>query len=164
MADMPLSEVIRSSLESIRQVLDTNTIIGEPIQVLGDTVIIPISKISVGFASAGAEYSGKKEVKNPKFGGGGGTGVTLTPLCFLVATAGGDVKLLNVDANSGYNGNEGYVGIVNAIDELLNKAPGMVEKVKDMFTSDKSDADPSDKNRESGANESRRADTKTEKE
>lgn len=143
MADMPLSEVIRSSLESIKKVLDTNTIIGEPIQVLGDTVIIPISKISVGFASAGAEYSGKKDVKDPKFGGGGGTGVTLTPLCFLVATSGGNVKILNVDANSGYNGNEGYVGIVNALDELINKAPSMVEKVKDMFAKDKPDEDAS---------------------
>lgn len=136
MADMPLSEVIRASLESIKKVLDTNTIIGEPISVLDDTVIIPISKISVGFASAGAEYSGKREVKNPKFGGGGGTGVTLTPLCFLVATRGGDVKILNVDANSGCNGNEGYVGIVNAIDELIRKAPGMVDRVKDMFAKD----------------------------
>lgn len=145
MADMPLSELIRSSLENIKQVLDTNTIIGEPIQVLEDTVIIPISKISVGFASAGAEYSGKKDVKTPKFGGGGGTGVTLTPLCFLVANRNGEVKMLNVDANSGYNGNEGYVGIVNAIDELINKAPGMVEKVKDMLSKDKEKSKEQDK-------------------
>ena len=62
--------------------------------------------------------------------------MTLTPLCFLVATRGGDVKILNVDANSGYNGNEGYVGIVNAIDELIRKAPGMVDRVKDMFAKD----------------------------
>ena len=49
--------------------------------------------------------------------------------------------MLNVDQNSGYNGNEGYVGIVNAIDELLNKAPGMIEKVKDIFTKDKKEED-----------------------
>lgn len=144
MAEMPLSEVIRASLENIKKVLDTNTIIGEPISVLDDTVIIPISKISVAFASAGAEYSGKKEVKNTKFGGGGGTGVTLTPLCFLVATRGGDVKILNVDANSGYNGNEGYVGIVNAVDELLKKAPGMVEQVKGLFGGDGKEPEEAD--------------------
>lgn len=141
MAEMPLSEVIKTSLESIKNVLDANTVIGEPITVLEDTAIVPISKISVGFASAGAEYNGKKEIKNKNFGGGGGTGVTLTPICFIVVNRSGEVKLLNVDSNTGYSGNEGYVGIVNAIDELINKAPGMVEKVKDMFSKEKEDSE-----------------------
>ena len=141
MADMPLSEVIKTSLENIKNVLDANTVIGEPITVLEDTAIVPISKNSVGFASAGAEYNGKKELKNKNFGGGGGTGVTMTPLCFIVVRRDGEVRMLNVDQNSGYNGNEGYVGIVNAIDELLNKAPGMIEKVKDIFTKDKKEED-----------------------
>ena len=141
MADMPLSEVIKTSLENIKNVLDANTVIGEPITVLEDTAIVPISKISVGFASAGAEYNGKKELKNKNFGGGGGTGVTMTPLCFIVVRRDGEVRMLNVDQNSGYNGNEGYVGIVNAIDELLNKVPGMIEKVKDIFTKDKKEED-----------------------
>ena len=136
MADMPLSDVIRTSLENIKKVLDGNTVIGEPITVLEDTAIVPVSKISVGFASAGAEYNGKKEPKTKNFSGGGGTGVTLTPVCFIVVNRSGDIKMLNVDANSGYSGNEGFVGIVNAVDELINKAPGMVEKVKDMFAKD----------------------------
>lgn len=140
MADMPLSEVIRTSLEAIKKVLDANTVVGEPMTVLDDTVIIPISKIAIGFASAGAEYGGeksseneKKEAKTKNFGGGGGTGVTLTPVSFLVVRRDGEVRMLNVDANSGYTGNDGYVGIVNAIDELINKAPGMVDRVKGMF-------------------------------
>ena len=137
MAELPLSEVIKTSLENIKKVLDANTVIGEPITVLDDTAIIPISKISVGFASAGAEYSGKKELKSKNFGGGGGTGVTMTPVCFIVVNRNGEVKMLNVESNSGYNGNEGYVGIVNAVDELINKAPGMIEKVKDIFSKDK---------------------------
>lgn len=134
MAELPLSEVIKTSLENIKKVLDANTVIGEPVTVLEDTAIIPISKISVGFASAGAEYNGKKEQKSKNFGGGGGTGVTMTPLCFIVVNRSGEVKMLNVEANSGYSGNEGYVGIVNAVDELINKAPGMIEKVKDIFS------------------------------
>ncbi len=139
MAEMPLSDVIRTSLENIKKVLDANTVIGEPITVLEDTAIVPISKISVGFASAGAEYNGKKELKTKNFGGGGGTGVTLTPVCFIVVNRSGEVKMLNVQSNSGYSGNEGFVGIVNAVDELINKAPGMVEKVKDMFAKDDED-------------------------
>jgi sporulation protein YtfJ len=136
MAEMPLSDVIKTSLENIKNVLDANTVIGDPITVLEDTAIVPISKISVGFASAGAEYNGKKEIKSKNFGGGGGTGVTLTPICFIVVNRSGEIKMLNVESNSGYSGNEGLAGIVNAVDELINKAPGMVEKVKDMFAKD----------------------------
>ena len=60
--NMPLSEVIRSSLENIKKVLDTNTVMGDPVTVLDGTVIVPVSKISVGFASAGTEYNGRKEL------------------------------------------------------------------------------------------------------
>jgi sporulation protein YtfJ len=136
MAEMPLSDVIKTSLENIKNVLDANTVIGDPITVLEDTAIVPISKISVGFASAGAEYNGKKEIKSKNFGGGGGTGVTLTPICFIVVNRSGEIKMLNVESNSGYSGNEGLAGIVNAVDELINKPPGKVEKVKDMFAKD----------------------------
>ena len=59
--NMPLSDVIKTSLENIKNVIDTSTVIGEPITVLEDTVIMPVSKVSVGFASGGAEYNGKKD-------------------------------------------------------------------------------------------------------
>ncbi len=136
---MPLSEVIKSSLENIKKVLDSNTVVGEPITVLDGTTIIPVSKISVGFASAGAEYNGNKELKTKNFGGGGGTGITLTPVCFIVVDKNGETKMLNVDSNSGYSGNEGLVGIVNGVDALIDKAPGMVEKIKGMFKKKKDD-------------------------
>ena len=130
---MPLSEVIKSSLESIKKVLDSNTVMGDPITVLDDTVIIPVSKISVGFASAGAEYNGNKELKTQNFGGGGGTGITVTPVSFIVITKDGEARMLNVEQNSGYSGNEGIVGVVNGVDELLDRAPGMIEKIKGLF-------------------------------
>ena len=130
---MPLSEVIKSSLESIKKVLDSNTVMGDPITVLDDTVIIPVSKISVGFASAGAEYNGNKELKTKNFGGGGGTGITVTPVSFIVITKDGEARMLGVEQNSGYSGNEGIVGVVNGVDELLDRAPGMIEKIKGLF-------------------------------
>lgn len=133
MADMPLSEVIKSSLESIKKVLDSNTVVGEPITVLDGTVIVPVSKISVGFASAGAEYNGNKELKTKNFGGGGGTGITVTPVCFIVITKDGETRMLNVEQNSGYSGNEGIVGVVNGVDELLDRAPSMIDKIKNLF-------------------------------
>ena len=131
--NMPLSEVIKSSLESIKKVLDSNTVMGDPITVLDGTVIVPVSKISVGFASAGAEYNGNKELKTKNFGGGGGTGITVTPVCFIVVTKNGETRMLNVEANSGYSGNEGIAGIVNGVDELLDRAPGMIDKIKNLF-------------------------------
>ncbi len=132
MADMPLSDVIKTSLENIKTIIDSNTVLGEPVTVLDNTAIIPVSKISIGFASAGAEYSGKTDAKTGnKFGGGGGTGITLVPIAFIVVNKDGDVKMLNVDANSSVN--EGYVGMVNAIDSFVDKAPGMVEKIKTIF-------------------------------
>lgn len=131
--NMPLSEVIKSSLESIKKVLDSNTVMGDPITVLDGTVIVPVSKISVGFASAGAEYNGNKELKTKNFGGGGGTGITVTPVCFIVITKDGEARMLNVDSNSGYSGNEGIVGVVNGVDTLLDRAPGMIDKIKNLF-------------------------------
>lgn len=145
--NMPLSDVIKTSLENIKNVIDTSTVIGEPITVLEDTVIIPVSKVSVGFASGGAEYNGKKDnqAKNPKFGGGGGTGLTVNPVAFLIVNKSGDVRMLNVDENSGYSGNEGYVGMVAALDEFINRAPDMLEKFKFMFgkkKNEKQDEEP----------------------
>ena len=130
---MPLSEVIRSSLENIKKVLDTNTVMGDPVTVLDGTVIVPVSKISVGFASAGTEYNGRKELKTKNFGGGGGTGITVTPICFIVINKDGEARMLNVEANSGYSGNEGIVGVVNGVDELLDRAPGMIDKIKNLI-------------------------------
>ena len=131
--NMPLSEVIRSSLENIKKVLDTNTVMGDPVTVLDGTVIVPVSKISVGFASAGTEYNGRKELKTKNFGGGGGTGITVTPICFIVINKDGEARMLNVEANPGYSGNEGIVGVVNGVDELLDRAPGMIDKIKNLI-------------------------------
>ena len=141
MADMPLSDVIKTSLENIKTIIDSNTVLGEPVTVLENTAIIPVSKISVGFASAGAEYAGKADAKSGnKFGGGGGTGITLVPVAFIVVNRDGEVKMLNVDTN--LTGGEGYVGMVNALDSFVDKAPGMVEKIKTIFK--KEDAEKTD--------------------
>ena len=81
-----IPEIIRSSLDSIRSMVDANTIIGDPIEATGGTVIIPVSKISVGIASGGVDYNGKDQAPamRQNFGGGGGTGLTVTPMGFLV--------------------------------------------------------------------------------
>ncbi|MBO7405663.1 MAG: sporulation protein YtfJ, partial [Clostridia bacterium] len=73
-----IGEIAKTSLDSIRSMLDANTIVGDPIETASGTTIIPISKISVGYASGGVDYAAKKDVSNKpnNFGGGGGTGLT----------------------------------------------------------------------------------------
>ena len=95
-----LQEIIQSSLENIRSMIDANTVIGNPISTPSGTVIIPVSKISMGFASGGMDFNGKNEeamrARLQNFGGGGGTGLSIAPVGFLVVGADGSVDMINV--------------------------------------------------------------------
>ena len=129
-----IPEIIRSSMENIRSMVDANTIIGDPIEVKGGTVIIPISKVSVGIASGGVDYNPKKDAqpRPQNFGGGGGTGVSVTPVGFLVCGNDGDVEFLNVS-------NKGKPDPVDQIFDFVEKAPEIIAKVKDIFAKEKED-------------------------
>jgi len=95
MTEHPIQGMMDTTLERIREMVDASTVIGDPI-VTGDTTIIPVSKISYGFASGGSDFPTKQE--KDCFGGGGGAGVSVTPVAFLVISGAG-VQLLHVDAN-----------------------------------------------------------------
>lgn len=139
MADTPISEIIRSSLENIKKVADTNTVIGEPINVMDTTVIIPVSKVSVGIASGGSDFGGKKTEKAmtmKNFGGGGGSGVSVVPIGFLVVNAEGEVKFLNIGENSGFAGGK-VSDALATIDSLVDKAPDYISKISDMISAAK---------------------------
>jgi sporulation protein YtfJ len=131
-----IPEIIRSSMENIRSMVDANTIVGEPIAATGGTVIIPISKISVGIASGGVDYNPKKEAqpRPQNFGGGGGTGVSVVPVGFLVCDKDGDVEFINVS-------NKGKPDPVDQIADFVERTPDIIAKIKDIFTKDKSDAE-----------------------
>ena len=125
-----IPEIIRSSLESIRSMVDANTVVGEPIIAAG-TTIIPVSKISVGVATGGVDYNPKREdqPRPQNFGGGGGTGMTLAPMGFLVIDKDGDVEFLNVSA-------KGKPDPVDQIADLVERTPDIIAKIKDLFTKD----------------------------
>ena len=128
-----IPEIIRSSLENIRSMVDANTVVGDPINTATGTVIIPISKISIGIASGGVDYNGKKEFSSPKpqnFGGGGGTGLTVTPAGFLVIEKDGDVEYIEV-------GKKGKPDPVDQIADLVERTPDIIGKIKDLFKKDK---------------------------
>ena len=129
-----IPEIIRSSMENIRSMVDANTIVGDPIEVTGGTVIIPISKISVGIASGGVDYNPKKDSqpRPQNFGGGGGTGMSVTPVGFLVCDKDGDVEFLNVSS-------KGKTDPLDQVFDFVEKTPELIAKVKDVFSKEKED-------------------------
>ena len=130
MSDKKLSEVIQSSLDQIKSYVDADTIIGKEITTSNGTVIIPVSKLFVGYASGGIDYTGKAQNAN-NFGGGGGTGVSVSPIAFLVVSPDGKVEILNV--NEPVN-NDPVSQIVN----LVERSPELIEKFKSIFAKEKS--------------------------
>ena len=126
-----IPEIIRSSMENIRSMVDANTMVGDPINTPAGTVIIPISKISVGIASGGVDYANKQEspARPQNFGGGGGTGLTVAPVGFLVVDSDGDVEFINVSQ-------KGKPDPVDQIADFVERTPDIIAKIKGIFSKD----------------------------
>ena len=141
MNDTKLKQVIDTSLGNIKDILDVNTVIGEPIPTAGGTVIIPVSKISMGFATGGSDYATKNTAdKTGNFVGGGGTGVTMSPIGFLVTKADGSVEFMPVAKSSG--GGAAYKpDTIETVLNFVENSPELVKKFKDLFAKDKTDDD-----------------------
>ncbi|MBO5273964.1 MAG: sporulation protein YtfJ [Clostridia bacterium] len=140
MADNKLNDIIQDSLSHIKELIDVNTIIGDPIPTNNGTLIIPISKVSMGFVSGGVDYFGKNAPQggsNSSFGGGGGTGVTVAPLGFLVINAAGEVTMLNIGASAAPHDK------IESVANLIEKSPDIIQRFKDVFGK-KKDETPTD--------------------
>ncbi|MCA9745110.1 MAG: GerW family sporulation protein [Ruminococcus sp.] len=122
----PIGSLMDTTMEKIKEMIDVNTIIGEPITSPDGTLIIPVAKVSYGFAAGGADLPTKKENKDC-FGGGSGAGVTIQPVAFLTVYQ-GDVRLVSVDREEG------------TADKLVNMIPDVLKKVKGVFKKDKSES------------------------
>ena len=127
-----LQDVIQTSLQNIRTLIDANTIIGNPINTNAGTTIIPISKVAMGYATGGLDYVGKDDAsgKPQNFGAGGGTGLSIQPLGFLIVSADGRVEMLNV-------GMKNPVDPLEQIASMLERSPEIIAKVKEIFGKDK---------------------------
>lgn len=131
MSEHPIEGLMTTAMNSIQDMIDVNTIIGEPIETSNNIVIIPISKVSFGFAAGGSEFKGEtideyKKVDKEEaiqyrlpFGGGSGAGVTINPVAFLVITQ-DNVRLMPVNHSS-------------CVDRLLDYMPDVIEKVNNMM-------------------------------
>ena len=133
MSENKLNDIIQTSLDSIRSMVDSNTVIGSPITTANGTLVIPVSKVFVGFASGGVDYLGKNTQNTShtvnNFGGGGGTGLTVSPVAFLVVSPHGDVQLLNVNEPTSDKSDP-----VSQIIGLLDRSPELIEKLKAVFS------------------------------
>ena len=131
-----LQDLVRTSLESIRTLVDANTVVGDPIATEQGVTIIPVSKISVGYASGGLDYAVKNEPVNsakPKnFGGGGGTGLSVAPIGFIVISKTGNVDFINV-------GMKIKADPIDQIADLVERTPDIIAKIKKLFTKEPSD-------------------------
>lgn len=133
MSDNKLNDIIQTSLDSIRSMVDSNTVIGTPITTANGTLVIPVSKVFVGFASGGIDYLGKNAQQgasaNPNnFGGGGGTGLTVAPVAFLIVAPDGNVELLNVNEPTRDKSDP-----ISQIVGLLERSPELIERLKAVF-------------------------------
>ena len=148
MSEHPIEGLMTTAMNSIQDMIDVNTIIGEPIETSNNIAIIPISKVSFGFAAGGSEFKGetvdeyrKKEKEEEvqyrlPFGGGSGAGVTINPMAFLVIQ-GENVKLMPVNYSS-------------SIDKLLDYIPDLLDKTNNMIN--KCIQKPKDKEKAKGEN------------
>lgn len=131
MSEHPIEGLMTTAMNSIQDMVDVNTIVGEAIEVSDNIVIIPISKVSFGFASGGSEFKGEtideyKKVEKEEqiqyrlpFGGGAGAGVSINPVAFLVIQS-NNVKLMPVNHSS-------------SIDKLLDYVPDLIERSNNMM-------------------------------
>ena len=132
MNEHPIQDMMATAMENLKEMIDVNTIIGDPIETPDkSTVILPVSRVGFGFAAGGSEFSQSNQSQssddqssssNP-FGGGTGGGVSITPIAFLIVRP-HEVKTVHLD-------NQTHI-----IEKLIDLAPEAVEKIQKMFKSD----------------------------
>ncbi|MGX1982366.1 sporulation protein YtfJ [Thermolongibacillus altinsuensis] len=124
MSEHPIQGLMTTAMENLKQMIDVNTIIGDPVETPDGSVILTVSKVGFGFAAGGTEFMPatvkENEKDNHPFGGGSGGGVSITPIAFLIVNASG-VKLLHVDEST------------HLYEKILDLAPQAIEKIQQMF-------------------------------
>ncbi|RKD27692.1 GerW family sporulation protein [Caminicella sporogenes] len=132
MNEYPIQALMKTTLESLKEMIDVNTIVGEPVETPDGTTVIPISRVSFGFASGGGEYKynndsdSKEDMNKFPFAGGTGAGVSVQPVAFMIV-GNNKIKLVSVDQNA--NMFESLVNLTSKfIDKLESKGKDEPEK------------------------------------
>ena len=116
MGEQVIEQLMETAMTKIKEMVDVQTIVGKPVETPDGQVIIPVSRVCLGFAAGGGDFNSKREQENQGFAGGNGAGISLNPVAFLVV-GGGQVRLLTLQ--------EG-----DALEKLVNVAPDLLEKLQ----------------------------------
>ena len=117
-----LENLMRSTMENLKDMIDVNTVIGDTIETADGTYIVPISKVSFGFASGGSDFANfekKDDYNKYPFGGGSGAGISVKPVAFLVIRN-DTVKLLPLDYDT-------------TVDRIVDSIPDFIESIKSLY-------------------------------
>ncbi|MBW7456524.1 GerW family sporulation protein [Paenibacillus sepulcri] len=141
MADHPIQGLMQTAMENIKEMVDVNTIVGDPVQTPDGSVIMPISKVGFGFVAGGSDirfdhetehhskqHEGHSASVSLPFGGGSGGGVSITPIAFLVVGVHG-VRIVPLDNQT------------HLMERVIDSAPKVFEKIQSMFQRDDLDID-----------------------
>ncbi len=126
----PINEVLNMTMAKLKEMIDVNTVIGTPITTPDGVTVIPISKVSLGFASGGSDFASKNQSTSGNcFGGGSGAGINISPVSFLIIR-GDNVKILPANPIPG-----GPIDkAIDLVPEIVDKVSNMVEKKKEEQT------------------------------
>lgn len=124
----PINDLLNTTMQKIRDMVEVNTIVGQPITTPDGVTLIPVSKLSFGFASGGSDFVGKnhKPGDTNTFGGGSGAGVNISPVAFLIVR-GDSVRLLPVDPPAATTVDR----VIEMVPEVVDKVTGFLDKKKD---------------------------------
>ncbi|WLD92375.1 GerW family sporulation protein [Alkalihalobacillus sp. AL-G] len=129
MSEHPIQGLMQTAMENIKEMIDVNTIIGDPVETPDGSVILTVSKVGFGFAAGGSQFKGPSEQQSRggsqdgdslPFGGGSGGGVSITPIAFLIVNSSG-VKTIHLDNST------------HLYERLLDLAPQVVSKIQGML-------------------------------
>ena len=118
MNEHPIGNLMTETMAKIKEMVDVNTIIGNPITTADGTTVIPVSKVSFGFGTGGTDFASKHAQPGAPLAFGGGAGVTVSPVCFLIITKDGGASILGINAQAD-----------STVDRLVEMIPGAINRV-----------------------------------
>lgn len=121
-----MSDIIKASLDGVRGFTDMDTVIGNAIHTPSGVTVIPVSKLTVGFAGGGVDFTNKKGISTQNFGSGSGSGVSITPIAFLTVNKDAQVNLIHINPSSESG--------VDRIVSLVENSPELIQKIKNSFS------------------------------
>lgn len=129
MSEQKVNGLLSETMEKMKGLVDANTVIGDPITTPDGTTIIPISRVSYGFASGGTDLPSKAQPAAGLFAGGSGAGITIAPVAFLSIHQ-GSVRVIQIEP------------FMSSVDRALEKIPDVMDKITELFGKEKTVADP----------------------